>query len=296
MRILLFGAGGQVGSKVKQVLGEFGDVKSCDRSVVDLTDQVATRAIVQNFMPDFIINAAAYTAVDKAESEQQLAMTVNADAVSILANEAKQVGALLIHYSTDYVFDGAKVGAYKEADKPNPINVYGMSKLAGEQAILASGCDHYIFRTTWVIGCDGNNFAKTILRLAKDRQSLNVINDQQGVPTSASLIANVTKSAIQSRPSNAWPNGIYNLTPSGQTTWYGVAKFVVALARSHKYSLASDDIEILPIPTSDYPTAANRPLNSQLDCTKLQQVLAFELPNWKDDFSIVANEILEDLK
>nr|VFK79281.1 MAG: dTDP-4-dehydrorhamnose reductase [Candidatus Kentron sp. SD] len=297
MRILLLGAGGQLGRELGRTLPDLGNVKVCGRADVDLTDKHSIIEAIDAFDPDVITNAAAYTAVDKAESERDLAFKINAEAVGILANEAVKRDVRFIHYSTDYVFDGSKKGSYVETDPPNPVNVYGASKLAGEKAIIASGCKHLIFRATWVIGRDGSNFAKTVLRLATERDTLGIVNDQFGVPTAPALIAKVTVAGIAAMAtSNPWPSGIYHLAPHGETTWHGIARTLLQLAREARVPLATDGSALHAITTAEYPTPAKRPLNSLLDTGKLEQQLDFKLPHWKIDFFKVANEIIEEFK
>ena len=297
MRVLLLGANGQLGQELSRTLPSVGEVKASSRSEVDLTNGHSIVETIDTFKPDIIVNAAAYTAVDKAENERDLAFIVNAEAVGILADEATKRDIWLIHYSTDYVFDGSKTEPYLETDVPNPINVYGESKLAGEQAITASGCKHLIFRTTWVIGKDGSNFAKTVLRMATERDSLSIINDQFGVPTAPALIAKVTKAAIEAiATANHWPSGIYHLAPHGETTWHGIAQTLLLLATEARLPLATDESALQAITTAEYPTPAKRPTNSRLDTSKLEKQLKFNLPDWKDDFSAVAEEIIKELK
>ncbi len=297
MRILLLGSNGQVGWELRHTLPDLGEVKSCGRSDVDLTNFDAIRTVIADFKPDCIINAAAYTAVDRAESEAELAFRVNAEAVAVLAEEAQKLDSWLIHYSTDYVFDGCKTGPYKETDETNPINVYGLSKLAGEQAIINSGCKHLIFRTSWVMGRHGKNFVRTILRLVQERDSLSVVDDQHGAPTTAGLIAKVTQEAVvRITAEEAWLQGIYHLAPHGQTTWYGLAELLVELAGRSGMPITINKSKIHPIATADYHTPARRPLNSRLDTQKLEGVLSFQLPSWKDDFIGVSQEIIKELK
>lgn len=297
MKILLLGANGQLGHELSRTLPALGEVKACGRAEVDMTNGHSIVETIDTCKPDVIVNAAAYTAVDKAERERDLAFKVNAEAVGILADEATKRDIWLIHYSTDYVFDGRKTEPYSEADIPNPINVYGESKLAGEQAITASGCKHLIFRTTWVIGKDGSNFAKTVLRLATERDSLSIINDQFGVPTAPALIAKVTKAAIEAiATANHWPPGIYHLAPHGETTWHGIAHMLLQLATEEHLPLATDESALQAITTAEYPTPAKRPTNSRLDTSKLEKQLKFNLPNWKDDFSAVTEEIIKEFK
>lgn len=296
MRILLLGANGQLGSTLEHNLHSLDELKTCTRAEVNFSDSASIKKAIAIYKPDCIVNAAAYTAVDKAEDEQALAFTVNAEAVGIIAQEAKRRGALLIHYSTDYVFDGAKKEPYLETDGTNPINVYGHSKLAGERAILASGCRHLIFRTSWVIGPNGNNFAKTILRLAGEREALNIVSDQYGVPTSTDLISKVTVEAIRSMNKSDWPSGIYHLAPKGQTTWFGIARTLIQVANANNVPLSTNENAVYPILTSQYPTPAARPQNSLLNTSKLDRVLSFDIPQWSDDFYGVANQIIKKFK
>ena len=297
MKILLLGANGQLGQTLSRTLPAVGEVKSCGRNELDLSDLHSIRAVIEQFQPDIIVNAAAYTAVDKAESEPELAFKVNAEALATLAEQAVRHDILLVHYSSDYVFDGSKKDRYNETDTPNPINLYGESKLAGEKAITASGCKHLIFRTTWVMGQNGQNFTKTILRLAAERPSLNIINDQFGVPTTTALISRVTIAAIEaSTAATPWPSGIYHLAPHGETSWYGIAQELLQLAQEQQLTLATSESSLHPIKTIDYPTAAKRPVNSLLNTDKLEKQLSFSLSDWKNDFRKVANEIIKEFK
>ena len=295
MKILLLGASGQLGTELNRQLPLIAEIKAYTRSELDITDTQAVIETISSFKPNVIVNAAAYTAVDNAEEEKSLAYAINSDAVAVLAQQAAKQGAWLIHYSTDYIFDGEKTAPYTEMDAPNPINVYGASKLAGEEFIAASNCNHFIFRTTWVIGKDGRNFAKTILRLATQRDSLTVISDQYGVPTSPSLITNVTIDAIRAiKQQKAWPSGAYNLAPLGVSTWYEIAQTLIIMAKENGVPLTISAEDILAITTDEYPTPAKRPLNSQLETQKLSQQLSFHLPHWKDDFSAVAAEVIKE--
>lgn len=297
MKILLLGANGQLGKELARQLPLSGDLIAHTRSSLDITDHAAVLETVKKTMPDVIVNAAAYTAVDKAEKEQSLAYAINSDAVENLAKISRDMGVWLIHYSTDYVFDGSKKGAYLETDTPNPANVYGASKLSGENAIEQAECKHLIFRTTWVMGKYGKNFARTILNLASDHESLRVINDQCGVPTSSVLITRVTIEAIKSiRTSMGWEKGIYNLVPKGVSNWHEIAQTLVYFANERGVELKTKAADIQAIPTSEYPTPAQRPLNSVLNTEKISQHLAFELPNWKADFLVVAADIIEELR
>lgn len=297
MKILLLGANGQLGAELNRQLPLIAETKAYTRSKLDITDTQAVIEAISSFEPNVIVNTAAYTAVDKAEEEKALAYAINSDAVAVLAQQAAKQGAWLIHYSTDYIFDGGKTTPYTEIDTPNPINVYGASKLAGEEFIATSNCNHLIFRTTWVIGKDGKNFAKTILRLATQRDSLSVISDQYGVPTSPSLITNVTIDAIKAiKKQRAWPSGAYNLVPLGISTWHEVAQTLITIAEENSVPLAISATDILAITTAEYLTPAKRPLNSRLETQKLSRQLSFHLPNWKDDFSAVAAEVIKEFK
>ena len=295
MKILLLGSNGQLGKELERQLSIVGSVAAFPRSALDITNHRAVLDTVRCINPSIIVNAAAYTAVDKAESDAEQAYAVNAKAVANLAQIAKAESAWLIHYSTDYVFNGSKPTRYVETDIPNPINVYGASKLAGEHAIVEADCQHLIFRTTWVIGKDGHNFAKTILKLATERKHLSVISDQLGVPTSPSLITTVTIDAIQAIKNNeAWAQGIYHLVPQGTSNWHEIAQTLVMFAKQQLIPLSASAANIQAIKTADYPAAAQRPLNSQLDSRKLCAQLSFDLPHWKADFLTVVSEIIKE--
>ncbi len=297
MKILLLGSNGQLGKELERQLSKIGRLAAFPRSALDITNHKAVIDAVRCINPNIIVNAAAYTAVDKAEGDAEQAYAINAEAVANLAQIAKTEGALLIHYSTDYVFDGVKAEPYVETDVNRPINIYGASKLAGEYAITEAGCQHLVFRTTWVIGKDGSNFAKTILRLASERDRLNVISDQLSVPTSPSLIVKVTIDAIQANKNDkAWENGIYHLAPRGVSNWHEIAQTVVTFAERLNVPLTASASDIHSISTAEYPTAAKRPLNSQLDTHKLCAKLSFDLPHWKDDFLAVASDIVKKLE
>ena len=250
-------------------------------------------ATVQRFAPDVIVNAAAYTAVDKAESESQLAHRVNAEAPAVLAREALRLKALLVHYSTDYVFAGLGDRPWQENDPVAPLSVYGASKLAGEQAIAASGCAHLILRTSWVYSARGNNFATTMLRLARERESLAVIDDQFGAPTGAELLADVTAHAIRSVMADPQLGGIYHLAAAGETTWCRYARFVLEHAERAGMNLKVTQALVDAIGTEAYPTPARRPCNSRLDTQKLQKAFALSLPDWKVGVTRMLAEILE---
>jgi dTDP-4-dehydrorhamnose reductase len=284
MKILLLGARGQVGGELPGPLAACGDVAAFDRSHADLEHPDAVVDLVRRERPDVIVNAAAYTAVDRAESEPDRARQVNATAVGLLATEARRLGAMLVHYSTDYVFDGGKSGRYVETDEPHPLSVYGATKLEGERAIAAAGCRHWIFRTTWVYAAHGHNFVRTMLRLARERDELRVVDDQFGVPTPAPLIADVTGAFVRrlADPAGAPADGIYHLAPHGETTWCGFARLVLAAARDHGLELRAGPENVRPIATADYPLPARRPANSLLCTTKLETSLGKRLPEWQD--------------
>lgn len=297
MKILLFGKNGQVGWELQRSLAPLGEVVALSTNSVDLCGDFADldgiAKTVRAVAPDVIVNAAAYTAVDKAESEPELARTVNALTPGLLAEEAKRLGAWLIHYSTDYVFDGSGDKPWLEADATGPLSVYGRSKLEGEQAIQATGCNYLIFRTSWVYAARGANFAKTMLKLAQQRDSLNVIDDQIGAPTGAELLADVTAHAIKTAMQNPDLRGLYHLTAGGQTSWHGYASFVIDFARKAGLDIKVGADAIQPIPTSAYPLPAPRPNNSRLDGRKLQNAFGLKLPHWQIGVTRMLTEILE---
>ena len=295
MKILLTGKNGQVGFELQRALAPLGEVVAVDLDECDLSDADAIRRLVAEVRPQVIVNPAAYTAVDKAESEPGLAQAINAAAPGILGEEAARLGALVIHYSTDYVFDGTGQGAYTETDEPNPQSVYGQTKLAGERALQASGADYLIFRTSWVFGAQGGNFAKTMLRLAAEREGLKIVADQFGAPTSAALLADVTAQVLgrYRREGRAgFPFGLYHLVAAGCTTWHEYAQTVVraALAAGKPLKLTAEDV--LPIATSEYPLPAPRPANSRLDTRRLRETFGLELPDWQRGLSHVLQQIL----
>ncbi len=289
-KILLISCTGQVGAELWRGLQPLGEVIPADQNLttvtrLDLTNPQQIRELIQQFKPNIIVNAAAYTAVDKAEQDQHIAMAVNAIAPQILADLAKQNDALLVHYSTDYVFDGIKRTPYLETDTPNPLNMYGKSKLAGDQAIQASGCNYLIFRTSWVYGRYGQNFFLTIQRLAKEREELRIVADQIGSPTWSRLIADMTAQVLSQLYSPRFKkeifsdiSGIYNLTCGGQTNWCEFAQRISERAPKPP--------RVIPIPTADYPAPAKRPLYSVLSNEKLAQTFGLELPNWQEALNI----------
>ena len=283
MRILLTGRGGQVGSKLQLALAPLGEVTALARADLDLQDVARISEVARAAKPDAIVNAAAYTAVDRAESERDLAHAVNATAVGVLAQEARQLDALLVHYSTDYVFDGSKGSPYTETDPTCPINVYGRSKLAGEMAIRSSGCRFLILRTSWIYAERGQNFLLTILRKARTARELRVVADQIGAPTSAGLVARATAVAVARTVEAPELSGLYHVTAKGETSWRGFAQAIV--------SAAGIDADVIPIQSSEYPSAARRPAYSVLDSTKFAQAFGFDLPVWSADLSNVLRRL-----
>ena len=286
MKIVLFGSGGQVGRELGQVLPSLGRLAAFGRDEADLERPDVIRTLLRRESPDVVVNAAAYTAVDKAESEPERARQINADAVAVMAAEVARRGGWLVHYSTDYVFDGAKSGSYAEADPTGPLSVYGATKLAGEQLVAASGCRHLVFRTSWVYAAHGSNFIRTILRLGQERDELSVVDDQIGAPTSASRIAAVTAAAISrlaAGEAEMPASGIYHLTASGATSWHGYAEFIIAAARAAGLPMRVTSDRVRPIPSSAWPQAARRPANSRLDTAKLQRTFDVILPPWQED-------------
>jgi dTDP-4-dehydrorhamnose reductase len=283
MRILLTGKNGQVGGELNQSLSTLGTVIAMGRDQMDLSQPETLGLVIQEVQPDVIINAAAYTAVDKAESEVELAMTVNGTAPGVIAQEAKKVGAGMIHYSTDYVFDGKATSPYEEEDSTGPLSIYGKSKLMGEKGVVEAGIPHIILRTSGVYGLRGNNFLLTMQKLAKTRKQIKVVDDQTGAPTWSRAIAEGTARILElsfkeggTNPKVFAHSGIFNMSCGGQTTWFGFAKKILELSGLIK------DIELLPIPTSEYPTPAVRPKNSLLSNKKLNQAFHHEMPHWQD--------------
>ncbi len=298
MKILLLGKNGQLGWELQRSLAPLGEVLALDRHSTDycgdLSKPEELSQAVLAYKPDVIVNAAAHTAVDKAESESELAKVLNTDAPAALAKAAAQVGAWLVHYSTDYVFDGSGSHTRQEGEGTGPLSVYGQTKLDGEKAIVASGCKYLIFRTSWVYGARGGNFAKTMLRLAQERDKLTVINDQYGAPTGADLIADVTAHAMRRvlHTQNISFSGVYHLVAAGETTWHGYASHVISQAKVMKPELPWKVTEITPVPTSAFPTPATRPLNSRLCTVKLQQAFGLVLPPWQQGVDRMLAEIL----
>ncbi len=281
--ILLTGHRGQLGHELLRSLSVLGPVLTAERSQLDLTNPDSMTRWIREHRPGLIVNAAAYTAVDKAETDVELAWAVNARAPRILAEEAARLGAGLVHYSTDYVFAGDASAPYREADPTAPLNVYGDSKLAGEQAVAAIGVPHLILRTSWVYGHHGQNFVRTILRLAAERNTLRVVNDQIGTPTSSRFLADCTLALLN----QDWraQGGLYHLTPSGHTSWHGFACAIVDAARQRGQPLLLSADAIDAIPSADYPTPARRPANSRLDTQAIQQAFGLHLPDWHTVFA-----------
>ena len=302
MKILLLGKNGQIGWELQRALGVLGEVVALDRSGADglcgdLADPQGLAETVRRVQPQLIVNAAAYTAVDQAERESELAHAVNALAPGVLAQEAARLNAWLVHYSTDYVFDGSGETPWRETDTPAPLNVYGQTKLEGERLIQTSGCKHLIFRTSWVYGARGGNFAKTMLRLARERDSLSVIDDQVGAPTGADLLADVTAQAVRhvlppTGHNFLTPSGVYHLAAGGQTSWHGYARFVLDTARQMGVALKAGPEAVRPIPSASYPTPARRPHNSRLDTRKLQVAFGLSLPPWQPGVARMLAETL----
>lgn len=285
MKVLLIGANGQLGWELNRSLMPLGDVVALGHQQCDLSRIDEIPGIVREIGPDIIVNAAAFTAVDDAESKENLVNTINGDAVGVLAKEAKKYDALLVHYSTDYVFDGSKSIPYLEDDDPNPLNVYGRSKLVGEDAVRQSGCRHLIFRVSWVYASRGFNFARKMLQLAGERDQLRVVADQYGAPTSAELIADITALCLyrlgQDNKDLYQILGTYHLAPTGETSWYDYAKYVISEAKNYGAKLRTESDDIYPISTSEFPLPAKRPASSRLDCEKLCRTFGINLPDWK---------------
>jgi dTDP-4-dehydrorhamnose reductase len=294
-KILIFGRIGQVGWELRHKLACLGQLSTVEYPEVDFTDADSIRAAVRAVEPTVIVNAAAYTAVDKAESELERATAINATGPGVLAEEAKRLGSLLVHYSTDYVFDGSKTTPWVETDTPNPLNAYGKTKLAGDQAIQATGCEHLIFRTSWVYGARGNNFLLTMLRLAKERPELRIVDDQIGSPTSSECIAQATAAVLSQvlvpgGPGIQGRSGIYNLTSRGETSWF---RFTQSILNQAAARFGNPLPKLVPITTADYPTAAQRPANSRLCCERLEETFGVSLPHWEQALDLVLDTLKE---
>jgi len=283
-RILLTGSNGQVGWELLRTLGALGEIVSTDSRTLDLADADAVRDAVRGLAPDIIVNPAAYTAVDKAESESERARAINAIAPGVLAEEAARLGALLVHYSTDYVFDGSGDAPWREDDAPGPLNVYGATKLQGEQAIAAAGCRHLIFRTSWVYGARGSNFLLTMRRLMRERSELKIVADQIGAPTWCRDLAEATAQVLaQVRAADESHWGVYHMTNAGATSWHGFAEAIRSLDAFDETVVPA---RLVPIPSADYPTPARRPLNSRLDNEKLTRAFGLRLRDWREALTL----------
>jgi dTDP-4-dehydrorhamnose reductase len=297
MKILLFGKDGQVGWELQRALAPLGELVALDHDSTELHGDFARpealAATVRAVRPAVIVNAAAHTAVDKAESEPDFARALNATAPGVIAREAAAIGATLVHYSTDYVFDGSGQAPRSEDAATGPLSVYGRTKLEGEQLVQASGCRHLVLRTSWVYAARGGNFAKTMLRLAAEREQLKVIDDQIGAPTGADLLADATAHALRALAQRPELGGLYHLVAGGETSWHGYARFVIEWARARGHAVRVPADQVLPIPTSAYPTPATRPLNSRLDTTKFQRGFGLRLPHWEAGVQRMLREVLE---
>lgn len=294
-RILLTGKNGQVGFELQRALAPLGELLALDRKGFDLHNEAQMRDVIRQFAPTIIVNPAAYTAVDKAQAESELAFTINARAPGVIGEEAAKLNALVVHYSTDYVYNGHKPSPYEEDDVPDPQSVYGKSKLEGELALQNSQAAHLIFRTSWVVGAFGNNFAKTMLRLATERDGLRVVADQFGAPTSAALIADVTAQVLSqyiNRGEKKFPQGIYHLAAAGETTWHAYAKWVIARALAAGRTLKTHPDEVEAIATSAYPLPAPRPLNSRLNTRRLTRDFGLHMPPWQQGLEHIMRLIL----
>ncbi len=293
MRILLLGAGGQVGWELARTLPSLGTLTSAARDgtadlMLDVGDPAQLQTVLQSTAPDIVVNAAAYTAVDRAETDREQALHINQAVPALLGSWAAQHGALVVHYSTDYVFNGTKTTPYVESDPPDPINAYGDSKLAGDRALLASGCDALILRVSWVYGLRGNNFLLTMRRLMREREALNIVDDQFGAPTWSRTIAQVTADMLTRMPRNPADRkplcGLYHLAPHGETSWFGFASRIRDALKLH--------CDLHPIPSSEYPTPAKRPTNSRLDPTKLEQTFGLRLPTWDRELALCLEPLI----
>lgn len=295
MKILITGKNGQVGFELLRALVPLGEVVAVDHAECDLANVSAVRELVRRVAPDVIVNPAAYTAVDRAESDQATALAVNAVAPGVLGEEAARLNALVVHYSTDYVFNGTKAGAYCEDDQPDPQSVYGSTKYAGERNLAEANPRHLILRTSWVVGAHGGNFAKTMLRLAAEREQLSVVADQFGAPTSAALLADLTAQLIRQyrrEGAEGFPYGTYHVSASGETNWCDYARFVISEAQAAGKVLKAGPEAIAPLATSQYPTPAKRPANSRLDTNRFRSTFDLRLPPWQEGVRHVLMQIL----
>jgi len=297
MKILLYGKNGQVGRELRRSLAVLGEVVALSSDSQDLcgnfTDLNGIAQTVRAVKPDVIVNAAAYTTVDKAESELELAHLINAQAPGVLAQEAHKIGAWMVHYSTDYVFDGSGEKPWRETDTPNPLNVYGASKWEGEKAVQAAGCRHLIFRSGWIYAVRGRNFVKTILHLGQERDSLSIVNDQIGAPTGAELVADMTAYALRAALQNSQVSGHYHLAAEGETSWYDYARFILDFAQQSGIEIKVKPDAVLATPSHDFPATAKRPLNSRLNTKKLQDTFGLYPPDWRVGVIRTLSELLE---
>ena len=298
-KILLLGANGQVGHALQTTLKPLGEVVCCTRADLDLSSLAAQPdtldLLVQRVKPTIIVNASAYTAVDRAEAEPELANLLNAQVPGMLGAAAQKLGACVVHYSTDYVFDGKKAGAYQESDQTNPLSVYGRSKLEGERLLSLNCKRSIVLRTSWVVGAEGGNFLKTMLKFAQERDALRIVSDQQGAPTSAKLLAQSTADILRlmaEQPATDPRWGLYHLVAAGQTNWHAYASYVIAQARQLGWPIKIKDEAITPILTAEYPVAATRPLNSVLDTSKIRKTFGLTLPDWQ----VGVDEVLQTLQ
>jgi dTDP-4-dehydrorhamnose reductase len=294
--VLVLGKHGQVGQALQDVLSTKVSLHALDSKEADLTDERKLRHLIQDIKPQVIINAAAFTAVDRAESEEALALKINARGPQIIGEEATTIGAAVIHFSSDYVFDGRKNGAYVETDRTNPLSVYAASKLEGEKLLLQACARSVILRTSWVVSHQGSNFLKTMLKLAKEREVLRVVSDQHGVPTAANLLAEMSKMLIEklSADPEHFPFGIYHLAPTGETTWFDYAKFVIgdAMKRGDTFKLSLDNIQA--IKTEEYPLPAKRPQNSRLNTRHFEETFGVTLPSWESGILAIMDELYKN--
>jgi dTDP-4-dehydrorhamnose reductase len=296
VKILLFGKNGQLGWELQRALAPLGEVVALDQEDPggDLRDPSAVTRTIREVRPDVIVNAAAYTAVDKAESDRDAAYLINSVAPGLLAEEGRNLGndVLLVHYSTDYVFDGSGMSPWQEESPTGPLNVYGASKLAGEQAVRASGCNHLILRTSWLYASRGQNFAQTMLRLAQEKDLLTVIDDQWGAPTGADLLADVSAHALRATRADPVRTGTYHVVAAGETSWHGYAQRVIAAARDAGLPVRVRAENVRPVPSSTYVTPAKRPLNSRLDTARLQAAFGLRMPDWRHGVDRMLTEII----
>lgn len=298
MKILLLGSNGQVGWELQRSLSPLGDVIAPLRDDLDLcgnlADLAGLRTTVRKLAPQLVVNAAAYTAVDRAEADREAAQVINGEAVAVLAQEAQSMGAWMVHFSTDYVFDGSGDRPWAESDPPAPLNWYGASKLEGERRLQSCCTRHVLLRTSWVYAQRGNNFARTMLRLARERDELKVVADQFGAPTGAELIADVTAHVARAAMQDPALAGTYHLSAGGETSWHGYARHVLEVAGRAGATLRAGADQVRAITTADYPTPARRPLNSRLDCSRLKQTFGLHLPDWRAGVTRMIHETLSD--